>query len=32
VAARRRWVEDAGHVSGARETETGGELRVRLVR
>jgi capsule assembly protein Wzi len=32
VAARRKWVEDAGHVSGARETETGGEVRLRLVR
>ena len=32
VAARTRWVEDAGHVPGAEEKETGGEVRLRLVR
>lgn len=32
VAARRRWVEDAGHVPGAQEKETAGEVRLRLVR
>jgi len=31
VAARTKWVEDAGHVTGARTTETGGEVRLRLV-
>jgi hypothetical protein len=32
VAARGKWVDNAAHVTGARTTETGGEVRLRIVR